>query len=49
MRMSAELVQGGASYPVEPTWQLSASVRRVLLLIPPLLLAGLEIAHPNRR
>lgn len=47
MRMSAELVQGGASYPAEPTWQLSASVRRVLLLVPPLLLAGLEIAHPQ--
>ena len=28
-------------------WPMPAGLRRVLLLAPPLLLAGLEIAHPN--
>jgi hypothetical protein len=45
--MSAETVQGGASYPAEPTWLLPISLRRVLLLVPPLLLAGLEVVHPQ--
>jgi hypothetical protein len=45
--MSAETVQGDASYPAEPTWRLPVSLRRVLVLAPPLLLAGLEVAHPQ--
>jgi hypothetical protein len=45
--MSAETVQDGASYPAEPTWQLPALLRRVLLLVPQLLLGGLEIFHPQ--
>jgi hypothetical protein len=45
--MMSKTVQGGASYPAGSTWQLPASLRRVLLLVPPLLLAGLEIAHPR--
>ena len=45
--MTSKTVQGGASHPAGSTWQLPASLRRVLLLVPPLLLAGLEIAHPQ--
>lgn len=45
--MMSRTVQGGASHPAGSTWQLPASLRRVLLLVPPLLLAGLEIAHPR--
>ena len=45
--MTVKTVQGGASHPTGFTWQLPASLRRVLLLVPPLLLAGLEIAHPQ--
>jgi hypothetical protein len=45
--MSAESVPGGASYSAEPTWPLPVSLRRVLLLVPPLLLAGLEVVHPQ--
>ena len=45
--MMSKTVQGGASHPAGSTWQLPASLRRVLLLVPPLLLAGLEIAHPQ--
>jgi hypothetical protein len=45
--MSAETVQGGGSYAAEPTWPLPVSLRRVLLLVPPLLLAGLEVVHPQ--
>jgi hypothetical protein len=45
--MMSKTVQGGASHPAGSTWQLPASLRRVLLLVPPLLLAGLEIAHPR--
>jgi hypothetical protein len=40
-------VRGGASHPAGSTWQLPVSLRRALLLVPPLLLAGLEIAHPQ--
>jgi hypothetical protein len=47
--MSAETAQNGASHPAEPTWLLPVWPRRVLLLLPPLLLAGLEIAHPQPR
>ena len=40
-------VRGGPSYPDGSTWQLPDSLRRVLLLVPPLLLAGLEAVHPQ--
>jgi hypothetical protein len=45
--MMSKTVQDSASHPAGSTWQLPASLRRVLLLVPPLLLAGLEIAHPR--
>jgi hypothetical protein len=45
--MSAETVEGGASCPAEPTWRLPVSLRRMLLLVPPLLIAGLEVVHPQ--
>jgi hypothetical protein len=45
--MSAETAQDGASHPADPTWRLPAQLRRVLLLVPPLLLAGLEAVHPQ--
>ena len=45
--MTSESARVGAFHPAESTWQLPASLRRVLLLAPPLLLAGLEIAHPQ--
>jgi hypothetical protein len=46
--MLAETVQqGGAFDRADPTWQLPVPVRRLLLLVPPLLLAGLEIVHPQ--
>ncbi len=43
----SETVRVGASHPAGSTWQLPAALRRVLLLVPPLVLAGLEIAHPQ--
>ena len=45
--MTSETALGDAFHPAGATWQLPASLRRVLLLVPPLLLAGLEIAHPR--
>jgi hypothetical protein len=45
--MTSKTVRGGALHPAGSTWQLPAWLRRVLLLVPPLLLAGLEIAHPQ--
>lgn len=46
--MPAETVQqGGAFQRADPTWRLPVQFRRVLLLLPPLLLAGLEIIHPQ--
>jgi hypothetical protein len=36
-----------ASPPPDSTWRLPVAVRRPLLLLPPLLLAGLEILHPQ--
>jgi hypothetical protein len=48
MRMLAETVQqGGAVQRADPAWRLPVPFRRVLLLLPPLLLAGLEIIHPQ--
>jgi len=46
--MPAETVQqGGALQRADPTWPMPVPLRRVLLLLPPLLLAGLEILHPQ--
>jgi hypothetical protein len=48
MTIPAETVQqGGAVQQANPTWRLPVPFRRVLLLLPPLLLAGLEIIHPQ--
>ena len=42
---SSELTS--ALHGPDPTWQINVTWRRVLILVPPLLLAGLEIAHPQ--
>jgi hypothetical protein len=48
MTMQAETVQQGDAFQrADPTWPMPAPLRRVLLLLPPLLLAGLEILHPQ--
>jgi hypothetical protein len=48
MTMLAESAQlGGAIHGADPTWRLPVPFRRALLLIPPLLLAGLEFFHPQ--
>ena len=39
--------QGEAFRRPEPTWRVPIQLRRVLILVPPLLLACLEIAHPQ--
>ena len=31
----------------DPTWSMPVPLRRMLVLVPPLLLAGLEIVHPQ--
>ena len=38
---------GGAFHRVDPGWPMPVPLRRVLLLVPPLLLAGLESIHPQ--
>jgi hypothetical protein len=46
--MLAETVQeGGAFRRADRIWPMPVALRRVLLLVPPLLLAGLEILHPQ--
>jgi len=50
MTMLAETapVQGGAAFQrSERAWPMPVPLRRVLLLLPPLLLAGLEVLHPQ--
>jgi hypothetical protein len=48
MTMPAETIQhGGAFHRADPTWPMPMPLRRVLLLVPPLLLSGLEILHPQ--
>ena len=45
--MLAETQQGGAFHRADSTWRLPVPFRRLLLLAPPLLLAGLEFFHPQ--
>jgi hypothetical protein len=50
MTMVAEAVQmqqGGAFERADRSWPMPVALRRVLLLVPPLLLAGLEVLHPQ--
>jgi hypothetical protein len=47
MTMAAKAAQDGGALPAVRTWPMPAGLRRTLLLIPPLLLAGLEILHPQ--
>jgi len=48
MTMPTEAVQpGGAFHGPDPTWRLPVPLRRLLILVPPLLLAGLEVIHPQ--
>lgn len=48
MSVSAEALHGPAGLDrANRAWPMPAALRRVLLLLPPLLLAGLEIAHPQ--
>ena len=44
---TARAQQGGSFRGVDRTWPMPVALRRVLLLIPPLALAGLEILHPQ--
>jgi hypothetical protein len=44
---TARVQQGGAFHRSERTWPMPVALRRVLLLVPPLLLAGLEVLHPQ--
>jgi len=39
--------RGGAYERTDRTWPMPVRLRRALLLLPPLLLAGLEIVHPQ--
>lgn len=39
--------RGGAFSGADPTWRLPVPLRRVLILLPPLLLACLETIHPQ--
>jgi hypothetical protein len=47
MTMAERVQRGGAFHGADPTWRLPVPLRRVLLLVPPLLLAGLEFFHPQ--
>jgi hypothetical protein len=50
MTMLAEAMhvqQGGAVQRSDRAWPMPVPLRRVLLLVPPLLLAGLEVLHPQ--
>jgi hypothetical protein len=44
---TAPVQQGGSFQRSDQTWPMPAALRRVLLLVPPLLLAGLEVLHPQ--
>ena len=45
--MPAETVQEGGFQRADRIWPMPVALRRVLLLVPPLLLAGLEKLHPQ--
>ena len=45
--MTAETETGGSFRPSESSWRLPAALHRTALLLPPLLLACLEIFHPQ--
>jgi hypothetical protein len=45
--MPAEESRGTAPFGADSSWRLPIALRRPLLLLPPLLLAGLEIWHPQ--
>ena len=45
--MSTEDARGVAPLGADRTWGLPIALRRALLLLPPLLLAGLEVLHPQ--
>jgi hypothetical protein len=45
--MSAETESGGSFRPSESSWRLPVRLHRAALLLPPLLLACLEIFHPQ--
>ena len=48
MSVPAEAVYGPARLDrADRAWPMPAALRRVLLLLPPLLLAGLEVVHPQ--
>lgn len=47
LTMPPEDAREAAPLGAEPTWRLPIALRRLLLLLPPLLLAGLEIWHPQ--
>jgi hypothetical protein len=47
MTMATETRDVAAPCQTDPTWQLPTPLRRPLLLLPPLLLAGLEVLHPS--
>jgi len=48
MTMLSETAQQGPTFQrADRAWPMPAPLRRVLLLVPPLLLAGLEILHPQ--
>src|SRR4029434_6083451 len=44
---TARVHQGGAFHQSERTWPMPVALRRALLLVPPFLLAGLEVLHPQ--
>ncbi len=44
---TARVQRDGAFRQSDPTWPMPVALRRVLLLVPPLLLAGLEVLHPQ--
>jgi hypothetical protein len=47
MFMPPDTTPGTAHTPVAPTWRMPIPLRRLLLVTPPLLLAVLEIFHPQ--
>ena len=44
---TARVRHGGSVQRSDQAWPMPVALRRVLLLVPPLLLAGLEVLHPQ--